>query len=261
MAANPNQQGGGGGGMFARYGGEQVQMLPPGYLEAAQAQASMYANAGQQIANAIYKQQEMEMKAKEIEVATEANKVGAGKNAAADRKNDLTEAAKEDDAMIKWITARTTASKETFAALDTAIQTVDARISGLELQLAKNDDPEDKTPKLGLPEKNSILGQIKALKEKRAAHQAQADEVMLGMKNLPASLAEYKIQEAKRIQKEIENQVSGSGGNAKAPNPIRGFLDKYAKPAAQIAGPFLQGGPATISAPLSIFNAYQSNNK
>jgi hypothetical protein len=261
MAANPNQQGGGGGGMFARYGGEQVASLPPGYLEAAQAQASMYANVGQQIANAIVKQQEIKLKKEEIKVASETNTVNAGKNAAAERKNDLAAEAKEDDAMVKWVTARTNASKETFGALDNAIQTTDARIAGLELQLARNNDPEDKNPKLTLAEKNSLLGQIEALKTKRAGHQAQADEVMLGMKNLPSSLAEYKIQEAERIRKEIDKRIKDSGGNPETPNPIRGFMDKYVKPAARVAGPFMQGLPGTISAPVSLFNAYQSNNK
>jgi len=42
-------------GMFARYTGEQVQQIPPGFMEAAQAQAQMYASIGQNIANGLYK--------------------------------------------------------------------------------------------------------------------------------------------------------------------------------------------------------------
>lgn len=258
MAANPNQQGGGG--MFARYGGEQVQSVPQGYLEAAQAQASLYANIGTQIANSIYKKQEMEMKAKELEVASEANKVGAGKNAAAERKNDLTEAAKEDDTLIKWIGARTNAAKEAFGAIDKAMESIDARISGLQLKLDKDADPDEKGVKLTNVERNSLLGQIKALQEKRAGHQAEADELMKGMKNLPTSLAEYKLQEAERVRKEIEKRMNATNP-PQGENPIQGFLNNYVRPATRVAAPFMGGLPATISAPISLFNAYQPKTK
>lgn len=254
MARNQNQQGGGGGGgsLFTRYGGMGMSPVPAGYLESASQEAAMYANIGQSIANSIYKQQEMALKEKEIETANTANTVAAEKNKQAERKNDITEAEKKDDVATKWLTARTAAAKEAFGLHDTAIQSIDARLSGLELKLSRNADPDDKNPKLTKVEANSILGEIEALKKKRAGHQSQLDEITTSLKSIPNTLFEYRVQERKAMEAQIKELTKPE--ETKPMNP----WEQYVKPGLRAAGYFTGGMPAPISAPISLFNAYQS---
>lgn len=93
MPKNPNQ-----GGMFARYQGMNMSPVPPGFLEAAQAEGSMYANIGNAIASGITRMQDMEMKEKEFGLKQEEVKnaglsaKAAGDKAANDsRRLDITE--------------------------------------------------------------------------------------------------------------------------------------------------------------------------
>lgn len=62
MRNNPQQ----GGGIFARYAGANMSPVPPGYLESAAQEANIYANMGANIANIMMKQDEMNLKGKEI---------------------------------------------------------------------------------------------------------------------------------------------------------------------------------------------------
>lgn len=70
--------------MFSRYQGEQVQAVPPGFLESSQAQAAMYANIGQTIAKSIGDIKQNELKAEELGLKK-------SENVEAKRKNDLYE--------------------------------------------------------------------------------------------------------------------------------------------------------------------------
>jgi len=66
--------------MFARYAGMNMSPVPPGYLESAAQEASIYQNIGSTIANMMMRKQEMGLKEQEIEASKKTSEV-AGKKA------------------------------------------------------------------------------------------------------------------------------------------------------------------------------------
>jgi len=236
------------GGTFSKYQGEQVQTVPNGYLESAQTQAAMYANIGKTISDAITESKTMELKKQEIDVAGETALQAGRKNDIAQSKLEADAAAKEDDKVTKYITARTTAYKELYGMHDQSIQTIDARISGLQLQLDEDADAKgNKYGKLSNSEKNAIVGQMSALRKKREGHQASIDEITTGMK-LPGTLAEYKDtekQEAVRLAKRNMVKEASQTLQEKGPEIVSNFIKPF--------------NPIINSAPVNLFSDYLKN--
>jgi hypothetical protein len=236
------------GGTFSKYQGEQVQAVPNGYLESAQAQAAMYANIGKSISDAITESKTMELKKDELAIAGETATQAARKNDIAQAKLDADAASKEDDKTTKYITARTTAFKELYGMHDQSIGTIDARISGLQLQLDEDADSKgSKFGKLSTSEKNAIVGQMGALRKKRETHQAAIDEITTGMK-LPPTLTEYKDTEKQEAAKIARRNMV-----AEASQVIR---ERGPEMVSAMKKPF---EPIINSAPVNLFADYLKN--
>lgn len=192
MATNPQQ-----GGMFARYAGMNSSPVPPGYLESAQAQASMYANIGSNIAGMMQRKQDMEMKEKEFGLKKEeieASKLSA--KAAGDKA--FNESRRLD------ITQQETNSKEReriagerLKFMSQGLTQLDASIGDIQRQL---DNPEDY--KL-TPEK------IEKLKAKRTElYERKTGMSESYMKALDSSFAETNTEATKTPQQRYYEEWS-----------------------------------------------------
>jgi hypothetical protein len=205
-------------------------------MEAAQAQAQMYANIGNTLASFIFKKGEMDLKGKEIEAQNKATEVAGRKVDAAEKANTIKENEKNDDAATKYLTARTAASKSLFDMHDLAIQGIDARISGLTLELKKTGEGAP-TP----ARQSEINGLIEALNKKREYHQKNLDDITSSMKNLPTTLSEYR-----QLEEENRAKIEGKNQAKEAFRMLPGVTRDMMAPFTNAVSPLVNSAPAEL---------------
>lgn len=152
----PNQQQGGGG-LFARYQGEQVQQIPPGYMESMAAMGQAYANIGKSLAEGFKAKADRDLKIKEIESNTKTANVKEQANTLAAEKN-------EDTFNIGMENAKTTANEsrgkllsETYSTLSEARESVRTELTDINKSLESKD--LDETTRKELQRRKSLRTQ------------------------------------------------------------------------------------------------------
>lgn len=181
--------------MFSRYQGEQVQAVPPGYLESAQAQAAMYANIGQTIAKSIGDIKQNELKSEELSLKK-------GENAEAKRKNDLYERklnTEENTSFIGEIEKISTLHQKSLDAIDQEIGTIDKEMRAGQGKLAEVE--------------------MKTLQSKMDALRAQRGSIAGRMHDLSTRAYNYATGGGKNPQGEKPAEGQGQG----KPNTVNGI--------------------------------------
>ena len=115
-------------GLFTRYQGEQVSSIPPGYQEAANAQAQMYANIGNTIANSINQIGVNKRADEQAKLKTGENAINERKVAAAERANVIKEGMADTESTYKAYTAVLAADEAGFKRAETSSKAIDAQI-------------------------------------------------------------------------------------------------------------------------------------
>lgn len=140
--------------LFQNYTSEQVPMIPAGYMEAAQAQASMYANMGQQVAKMVGD--------------SEANKIKAAEVAQLERKNNLYERNLDDKdavSMVGEVEKISALHQKSLDAIDGELGTLDKQLRGEKLNDLDRKGIEDKMAKLR-EQRGSIAGRMHELSQR-----------------------------------------------------------------------------------------------
>jgi hypothetical protein len=180
---NPNQVQGtapGAGSPFARYQAEQVQSLPNGYLEAASAQAQMYAGIGKSITEGIQFGKQMKMKEQEIAATNAAT-------AAKTEGNRINEAAKVEDSLLKLLQYTSGDAKERFNQTSKLYDAQNNAYSEAKTELTTFDDDKAKYLSIAGNSEETFIAQRRILSDKVLTQGKELKVLLEEMKKLKSA--------------------------------------------------------------------------
>lgn len=149
--------------MFSRYSSEQVNSVPAGYLESAQAQANMYSNIGSTLASMVMKNKEWGLKEQEIAAERESTKEKARTNDLTGAKIDAGDKKLEFEAWKAEQDLGLRRDEQKFKTFTDADKILKDRLEGLKYDLEKATDQKTKdkiTAEInGIAEQRGVISQ------------------------------------------------------------------------------------------------------